>query len=240
MSTSYAPILVTGAGKGLGRAIALELAKQGHSVALHYKESEREALALAKTCATFGVEATPLFGDFSSQNSTNLFIENYLNRFHETKGLVNNVGNYLIAPLVETALDRWLSLFQTNFFTPLSLCFALIPSLKRMKGSILNIGVTGLERRAFTETTAYATTKTALLTYTRALAKELAREEVRVNMLSPGYMENAVDLPNVSELPFKRAGSLEEVAKLAALFFSPLTGYITGQNLEVSGAFGLG
>lgn len=234
------PILVTGGAKGLGSQICLELAYQGHDVVIHYRTSEVAAHLLAKECRSFKVKAEPIQGNFSTKEELNDFISRYTQLFPHTKGLINNVGNYLMAPSQETTPEQWLELFQTNFFTPVFLTQALLPALRVSQGSIMNVGVTGMEnKRGVTQTTAYATSKAALHFYTVSLAKELAPQNIRVNMVSPGYMENSVDLPDPDHLPMKRAASLQEVARIIATFFDLKTAYITGQNLEIAGAFGL-
>lgn len=235
------PILVTGGGKGLGAEISKCLAKKKHDLVIHYKQSEREAKNLADNLSSeYGGGYEVIYGDFSSHKSTQRLIENYLDKFPHTKGLVNNVGNYLIASLSETDASQWNGLFQTNFFAPIFLTRSLLPSLCKAKGCVVNIGLTGLkEGRGFTRAPAYAIAKSSLLFYTFSLAKELACENVRVNMISPGYMENAVDSIDFGHLPFKRAATLHEVAQITASLFDPEFGYVTGQNIEVAGGIGL-
>ncbi len=234
------PILVTGAARGLGASVCRQLAAEGHDLVIHYRSSHREALKLLEECRSFGVNAETLQGDFATLSSLNLFISTYQSLFPHTKGLVNNVGNYFQLSSQETSESQWYDLFQTNFFAPVFLTRALIPSIRKEQGSIVNIGVTGLgAHRGFTQTTAYATTKEALRSFTVSLAKEEAPHLVRVNMISPSYMENAVDLKDPQQLPMKRAAGLSEVAALVATFFDPLTAYVTGQNLEVAGGSGL-
>jgi NAD(P)-dependent dehydrogenase (short-subunit alcohol dehydrogenase family) len=238
-------ILVTGGGKGLGAEICSHLARAGHNVVIHYRTSEQEAKRVAEQCHSYGVFAETIQGDFATQDSLESFIDRYLTLFPKTKGIINNVGDYLIAPSVGTTSLQWLSLFQTNFFSPVFLTQALLPSLKALKGSVVNLGVSGLRAsRAFTKTTAYATTKAALLFYTISLAKELAEEGVKVNMVSPGFLDHSIEDKNAlfkdpSELPFKRPATLFEVAYLVASFFDPHNSYITGQNIEVAGGIGL-
>ncbi len=234
------PILVTGGAKGLGAELCLELAYQGHDVVIHYRSSQVAAHLLTKECRNFRVKAEVIQGDFSDQDGLNDFISRYTQLYPHTKGLVNNVGNYLMASSQDTTQGQWLELFQTNFFTPVFLTQALLPALRASKGCIMNVGVTGLEsKRGFTKTTAYAASKAALHFYTVSLAKELAPDNIRVNMVSPGYMENAIDLSDPDLLPMKRFATLQEVARIIATFFDLKTAYITGQNIEIAGAFGL-
>jgi len=230
-------ILVTGGAKGLGRAICLELAGRGHSIVIHYRTSQKEAASTAQLCADYSVKVEVLQGDLETPASTRVFLEEYLARFPSTKGLVNNVGNYLIAPLTETSESDWLSLFQTNVHAPFSLIKALLPSLKKERGQIVNIGTSGLlTTLTHREAGAYALTKMTLWHLTRHLARELAAEHVRVNMISPGVLETSVDFP---EIPMGRVATLEETAKWVGLLFEEENNYVTGQNIEIAGGLGL-
>lgn len=235
----HPPILVTGGAKGLGKEVALTLAKGGHSVAIHYNQSQKEAQAVVRACQKFGVEAQAVQGDFSTKSSLKKFVKDYQTQFTHTKGIVNNVGNYWIGPATQTPQEELESLYQVNFFSPVFLIQSLLPAIEKQQGSIVNVGTAGLlADRAFTKAPAYASTKSALWFYTRSLAKELAPKKVRVNMVSPGFMENAIDLGE-TYLPLDRAATLNEVAALIALFFEPATAYITGQNIEISGGVNL-
>ncbi len=233
--------LVTGGAKNLGAEICRTLAAQGHSIVVQYRYSESEAQAVAQSCRDLGVEAEIIQGDFSSIETTVLFIVNYLARFRETKYLVNNVGNYFIGTALQTPLLKWGELFQNNVHVPFALIQALAPSIKKNQGSIVNIGVAGLAHgRADIYTTGYSCAKEALCLLTKSLAKELAPAHVTVNMVSPGYLESSVDLPkDVSALPMQRPGSLTETAQLVAYLLSPAASYITGQNIETAGGLRL-
>ena len=127
--------------------------------------------------------------------------------------------------------------FQTNLNAPYQLMKQLIPSIKQQKGSIINIGVSGLNFvHADVYSTAYTITKSALLMLTKSLAIELAPDQVRVNMISPGYLETSVDLPSdLSHIPLNRLGTLQEVADMVVYLLSEKASYITGQNIEIAG-----
>lgn len=233
--------LVTGAAKGLGSEICLHLARSGYNVVIHYNTSHQEAERLADTCRQMGVNAETIQGDFSSNLGINDCISRYMSRFPKTCVLINNVGNYLMKPVTQTNLQEWEGLFQTNLTAPFVLSNALVPSLKINKGHIINIGVNGLHYgRADTYSTAYTITKYGLWMLTRSLAKELASEGVRVNMVSPGLMENAVDLDKILPLvPMKTATPLNEVAELVTFLLKPENSHMTGQNIEVAGGLRL-
>lgn len=233
--------LVTGAAKKLGKEIALELAKSGRNIVVHYRNSQKEAEELVKKLRGLEVHAETICGDFSTSASTEQFISAYLKRFSETETLVCNVGNYILGSTLETSITDWQDILQTNLLTPLALIQALAPSLKRHKGQIINIGMVGCkEVRASTHASAYNTSKTALWMATSSLAKELAPDGVRVNMVSPGYLEESIDLPEKpSALPMGRLATFQEVAHAVAFLLDPRSSYITGQNLEVAGALKL-
>lgn len=229
-------ILVTGAAQGLGASIAEALLRAGYSVVIHYRKSEKEAEHILKN----GGKIAKIQGDFSSLESVNDFIRRYRKQFPDTQGIVNNVGNYLIASASQTTEEQWLSLFQTNLHAPFFLMRALLPSLRKHRGNIVNIGTVGLNTlKANTYSTAYTISKSALWLLTKALAKELAADEVRVNMVSPGILENAIDIKDFPHLPMKRSATLKEVADIVTFLFDPKTSYITGQNIEIAGGFGL-
>lgn len=216
--------LVTGGAKGLGAEICRKLIKEGHKVVVHYRTSQKEAAELA---ASSGCEL--IQGDFSTGEGVAQFIHDYCTRFANTRYLVNNVGNYLIKPSSETTVEELSMLFQTNLFAPFALTQALLPSLK----SIVNIGAAGLNSRADAYSTAYTMTKSGLLQWTRSLAKELAPSLISVNMVSPGYIEESIDLPE--HFPMSRPVTRAEVAGVVAFLLDEQNRYITGQNIEIAG-----
>jgi len=229
--------LVTGAAKGLGAEISRTLAKEGHSLLLHYNKNGSEAGKLAQECRHLGVGAICLQGDFSSASSVSEFLE----RVHETcsdlNGLVNNVGIYKIGSALNTSGAEWNTLFQVNLHAPFALIQSLVPSLIKRKGAVINIGFAGIgSGRAETYSAAYSLSKGCLWELTKSLAKELASSGVRVNMVSPGHMENSIDLPeHFPSLPLKRTACFSEVARAVSFLLDDASEYITGQNLAVAG-----
>lgn len=228
--------LVTGGAKGLGKAVVQQLAKHGYPVVIHYKTSEQEALALKAECQAKGAQAEVIQGDLFSAELALNFAGHYLARFPHTQNLVNNVGTYFVGSALNVPLDTWHSLIATNLQVPVLLAQALMPSLIHQKGTITNIGVAGLTKGADSYSTLYTAVKGGLLHLTRSLAKELAPKGVRINMVSPGYMENAIDLPNdLSKIPTGKVSSLEEVASFIVFLMDPKNSSITGQNIEIAG-----
>jgi NAD(P)-dependent dehydrogenase (short-subunit alcohol dehydrogenase family) len=229
--------LVTGGSKNLGREICLAIAKQRGNVAIHYNKSKKEALQVVTECKSFGVQAEAIQGDFSTSESTKVFIENYKKQFIVTKNLVNNVGNYLIKNLLETSVEEMKDLYQVNLFAPFVLMQSFIPLIKQEKGSIVNIGVAGIEHaRAENYSTAYSMTKLSLLMLTKTIAKELAAFDVAVNMVSPGILEGSIGIPkDYKSIPMKRFGTYNDIANVITFLLDHNNHYITGQNIEVAG-----
>jgi NAD(P)-dependent dehydrogenase (short-subunit alcohol dehydrogenase family) len=234
-------VVVTGAAKRLGATIALYLAQKGYSIVVHYNTSKNEAEEIVRRCEALGVEACAIQGDFTSLEEIDLFIKKTLQECPKIKFLINNVGNYFLKSALETSVMECIELFQTNLIAPFALIKGLIHAIKNQKGAIVNIGVSGIQSlKANTDRPCYNMTKQALLLLTKSLARELASSQVRVNMVSPGYLDMAVDLPKeVGSLPMGRAGSSEEVARVVAFLLENESGYITGQNIEVAGGVGL-
>ncbi len=229
--------LVTGGGQRLGAEICLKLAEEGYDVVVHYNHSESQAMQVADQCRRKGVQAEILQGDFESLETTLDFAQRYMQRFSETSYLINNVGNYLIKSPTATSPEEWLALMQSNLNAPFALIHALMSGIKRNRGCIINIGVAGLSNlRADTYSTCYSCAKTALWVLTKSLALELAPFGVRVNMVSPGYLDISVDHPSSPvKLPMGRTGTGAEVAEVIAFLLKDKNAYITGQNIEVAG-----
>lgn len=227
-------ILVTGGAKRVGRAIALKLSEQ-KPIVVHYNRSKKEALQLVEECKKRGFHAAAIHGDFSTHQKLLNFIERYQSHFPDTYGIVNNVGNYLRLPLTSTTEKMREVLFQTNLHAPYALISALLPSLILTKGRIVNIGTCG----PHTQAPVYRETKRTLYDLTRSFAKELAPHFVTVNMVSPGFLEQSIDLPDVKTLPMRRAATFDEIAEMVAFLFCEKGAYITGQNIEVAGGIGL-
>lgn len=229
--------LVTGGAKNLGAAICKELARQKYPVVIHFRQSVKEAHAVLQECRRFNVEAECIQGDFSTRESTQKFLIEYKEKFPQTKSLINNVGNYFIGSSLKTPEEQWDDLFQTNLHAPFMLIKNLMPSIKQLQGSVINIGIAGLNTsRVDHYSTVYTMAKAGLLMLTQSLAAELAPDLVRINMISPGYLDTAVDLPQeLTKIPMKRPAKNQEVADLIAFLLSDKAQYITGQNIEIAG-----
>lgn len=227
--------LVTGAAKGLGAQICLMLAQKNHHLLIHYRKSFQEATSLAEKCRGFGVQAELIEGDFSSMDLLEKFAEK--TQHYRVKNFIHNASYYFVETALKTPPSEWEKTFHTNFLTAIFIMQRLKKSIQETRGNMISIGVAGAGKiLADTYSPAYTSSKLALLMLTKSLAKELAGFGVRVNMVSPGYLENSIDLPSdLSTLPMQRLGTLEEVAEVVAFLLDEKNSYITGQNIEVAG-----
>jgi len=167
--------LITGSAKRLGASIARTLAKAGFPVVIHFHQSEQEAEDVVTDCREFGVAAEKISGDFSSPDTIENFIGRYKTRFPDTDNLINNVGDFDATPSLSMPHDRWQQLFQSNLFAPVALTQQLLPAIKKAPGSIINIGMAGVNTlRAYPYATAYQAAKTALWLLTKTWGLELA------------------------------------------------------------------
>jgi len=229
-------VLITGGAQKLGRALALALAKE-HPIAIQYCESGQEAEELQRLIQASGGRSEIIFGDFSTQKGVEDFLISYQKRCGRTKALLNNASAYLFGSFLTTPFPLAEELWQCNFLAPLLLARALAPFLAAEKGCIVNLGVAGIFKAlADTRTSFYTLSKLSLWMLTQSLAKELAAQNIRVNMVSPGYLTGSVDAPgSLEQIPMKRLGNYEEVASIVAFLLDPKNSYITGQNIEVAG-----
>ena len=233
--------VVTGGARRLGRHLALALAARGYDIVCLYRTSDADALALVDQVATAGGRARALRVDVSSQAEVAAAFSDIGAHEGRVDLLVNNVGNY--NPQDVTALDPsvWDATIGANLSGAYYCCYHAL-RLMPDGGQIVSIGMAGLEGiRANRRGADYYVSKTGLLVLTRALAAGYADRQIRVNMISPGQLENSIDLPAPERMgrtvPLGRAGTLEDVAQ--ALHYLLDAGYVTGMNIDVSGGYRL-
>lgn len=232
--------LVTGGAKHLGAEICINLAKHGYPILVHYNKSRDEALDIVKICQRLGSKADCVQGDFSTAEGTEDFVKSVLKDHENIHNLINNVGTYLVKSGLQTTRKEWYEIFETNIHTPFILSRSFVNTIKQNQGSIINIGVAGIQSaHANVYCTAYICAKHALWSLTCSLAKELAPFLVRVNMVSPGFLDASVELPDVRTLPMGRAATYREVADVIVFLLSNENRYITSQDIEVAGGLKL-
>jgi NAD(P)-dependent dehydrogenase (short-subunit alcohol dehydrogenase family) len=242
VTTSSAPVaVVTGGARRLGGFLSERLAARGYDIVILYRTSENEAGELAARIAATGRRARVLRVDVSDKGEVAAGFEDVAQVEGRIDVLVNNVGNY--NPQHVTKLDPavWDATIAANLSGAYYCCYH---ALARMKAGaqIVNIGMAGLEGiRANVFGTDYYVSKTGLLVLTRALASAYAKQGIRVNMVSPGQLENSIDLPPPEAIgrtiPLGRAGTLRDIAQAVEYLLD--ADYVTGVNIDVSGGYRL-
>lgn len=224
--------LVTGGARGIGRAIAERLAESGWKVVATYNTGLDEAKELART---HGVEIRPL--DLADRSGSLDFARQVCDEF-ALDALVNNAGVLEKQPFGEMTLDAWDRTFQVNVTAPLILAQTIGPHLSR-GGSIVNIASTDAYIGSF-QGIAYSASKAALLSVTRSLANVLGPRGIRVNAVTPGWVDSGIltePYEAASLTPLGRNGSPRDIAKAVAFLLSDNASFITGASLVADGGY---
>lgn len=228
--------LVTGSCVRTGRALAVALASRGWRVVIHGKPSALEqAEDTARACFAAGGEAVVALRDISTREGCEALAAALPPGTLDL--LVHNVGIYPRGSALETTPEILSETLRTNLEAPWILTRLLVPRMER-GGSIVALGYAGLQRLSGTTySTAYSVSKTGLLLLVKSLAQELGPHGIRVNMVSPGQLDNSVDLPEDVErrVPLGRAGMVDDVVRAVLWLASDDAAYVTGQDLDVAG-----
>ena len=240
--------LITGAGRGFGRAIALAFGGEGADVVVNYNASADAAAGLVKELEGLGRRAVAIRADVARDDEVKALIDGALARFGRLDILVNNAGVMDRGLFAETPVDTYTRMFAINVRGTL-LCthYALAPMIARTYGRIINLS-SQLARANVGSGgfAAYAATKGAIESFTKAMAHEVGGHGITVNALAPGGidtdMSKAVMTPEyrarrINELPVHRLGTLDDLAYCAVFLAAPEAGYLTGQVLQPNGGW---
>ena len=240
--------IVTGGGRGIGRAISLALARAGCRVAILDILAEN-AQAVKQEIESLGGEALVLRVDLTKSQEVQAAVGEVLARFGQIDILVNNAGWDKLEPFLESEEKTWERVININFKAILYTCKAVLPHMvSRGSGKVINIA-SDAGRVGSTGEAVYAGTKGAVIAFSKALAREMARYHITVNVVCPGLTETPLlqEVRATSEraskvvdavtraIPLGRVGAPEDIAKAVAFLASPEADYITGQTLSVSG-----
>jgi len=235
--------LVTGGSRGIGKAIAIELAAAGADVALCAR-TEGTAESAAAEIEALGVRAVPCQADVALADQAEAAVKQTLEAFGRIDVLVNNAGITRDNLLMRMKEDDWDAVLSTNLKGAFNCCKAAVrPMMKARSGRIINVtSVVGISGNAGQSN--YAASKAGLVGLTKSLAKEFASRNITVNAVAPGLVPETgmtSDLTDQiveqmqSQIPLGRAGSVEEIAHAVAFLASERAGYITGQVVVVDG-----
>ncbi|MDX8365031.1 3-oxoacyl-[acyl-carrier-protein] reductase [Cytobacillus sp. IB215665] len=235
--------LVTGASRGIGRAIALELAKQGASVVVNFAGSEARANEVVDEIKTIGSEAVAIQADVGNSEAVSSMIKGVIAKFGKLDILVNNAGITRDNLLMRMKEDEWDTVINTNLKGVFNCTKAVTRQMmKQRAGRIINIasvvGVAGNPGQAN-----YVAAKAGVIGLTKSSAKELASRNITVNAIAPGFITTDMtdelneDIRNemLKQIPLVKFGEPTDVAAVVAFIASEASGYMTGQTLHVDG-----
>jgi len=240
-------VLITGASRGIGKAIAEECVKQGAKVAFTYMSSEEKAKALEAELTSGGGIAKGFRSDAADFEAAQKLVDDVVEMFGTIDVLVNNAGITRDTLLMRMTEQQWDEVITTNLKSAFNLTKAVQrPMLKAKKGSIINmssvVGVSGNAGQAN-----YAASKAGLIGFTKSVAQELGSRNIRCNAIAPGFIETemteALDQKVVegwrNAIPMKRGGTPKDVADVTVFLASDMSAYVTGQTINVCGGMNM-
>ena len=235
--------LITGASKGIGRAIALSYAKNGANVGFTYLSSIEKGQALIEELKTYGVKAEGYRSDASDFLAAQTLVDSVVSQFGSLDILINNAGVTQDNLLIRMSEEHWDEIININ----LKSCFNTVKAatrtlMKQKAGSIINMSsVVGIKGNAGQAN--YAASKAGIIGFSKSVALELGSRNIRCNVVAPGFIEtemtDALDEITVQTwrdaIPLKRGGRPEDVADACVFLGSDMSAYVTGQTIQVDG-----
>ncbi len=239
--------LVTGASRGIGRAIALRLAEDGATVGVNYNSSEAAAAEVVNLIEGSGGKALALHGDVSSAEAVQDIVGELVRAYGRIDILVNNAGIIRDTLLLRMSEDDWDAVLDTNLKSAFICTKAVVRHMMKQRwGRIVTVssivGIIGNPGQAN-----YAAAKAGLIAFTKSIAREFASRGITANAIAPGFIDTDITnhLPQelrdslLKQIPVERLGQPAEIAELAAFLASDRSSYITGQVVQIDGGLAM-
>ena len=240
-------VLITAGAQGIGEAITKHFIDNGANVAIHYFSSADTANQLTEYAKSKGLKAIAISGDLTKESDAISLVEATINAFNGLDILINNAGSLVARRMLnEMEADFWHKVMDINMTSMMFVTKAAAPHLaKNDNSSIVNLASLAGRKGGHPGSLVYATSKGAILTYTRALSTELGGQGIRVNAVAPGLIlgtsfhnthttkESAAE--TISGIPIERAGNADDVARAILFLASEYDGFITGATLDING-----
>jgi 3-oxoacyl-[acyl-carrier protein] reductase len=245
MSLRNRVAVVTGGTRGIGKGIALGLAQQGARIALVYRANKAAAQMALRELQAAGADCVAVETDITEPARAEQLVKTVADRYGRIDVLVNNVGEFRWGTLVESSVEEWTRIFDSNVLTVFHMCRCAVPLMRKGRwGRIINLGAVGAER-AFGQAkiSAYAAAKAAVVAMSRSLALEEAKNGITVNVVNPSSIdEKDLTLEEARKLkdaryPIGRPPTVDDVAAAVSFFASEEAEYVTGQVVNVSGGW---
>ena len=235
--------LITGATRGIGKQIAITLAKEGYDIALNYRKVNEDLESTKKEIEELGVKCLTVQGDVSIFEDTERFVKEVIEKFGQIDVLVNNAGITRDGLLMRMKEEDFKAVIDTNLIGTFNVTRNAIPFMSKARsGRIINIssvvGISGNPGQ-----TNYSASKAGVIGFTKSLAKEMASRNILVNAVAPGFIQTSMTDSLKDEqkqaisnmIPLKRIGNSNDVANLVKFLASEDSSYITGQVINVDG-----
>jgi 3-oxoacyl-[acyl-carrier protein] reductase len=241
-------VIVTGASRGIGEAIAIKLAEHGAHIAFTYLSSDEKAKLLEEKLKDFGVKAKAYKSNASIFSECESFVNDVLKEFGTVDVCVNNAGISKDNLLLRMSPEQWDDVIKVNLNSVFNMTKQVIrPMMKARKGSIVNMSsIVGVRGNA--GQSSYAASKAGIIGFTKSIAQELGSRNIRCNAIAPGFIET--DMTHylkdgdaskafLEKIPLGRFGSAEEIANTTLFLASDLSSYITGQVISACGGLNI-
>lgn len=237
--------LVTGGTRGIGKGIALALARDGARVAVAYRSNKSAAQTTLRQLHSLGAECFAVETDVTDPEKAAFLVRTVVDRFRRLDILVNNVGEFRWKPVADSSFEEWHQVLASNLFSVLYVVKAALAPMRRQRwGRIVNLGAVGAER-AFGQAkiSAYSAAKAAVVALSRSLAIEEAPNGITVNVVNPSNIdEKELTVEEARRIhdaryPIGRPPTVQDVVAAVKFFVSEEAGYITGQVVNVSGGW---
>lgn len=234
--------IVTGSGKGIGRAIAERLAHDGYRVVINYRRDAASAHEALTELQKTSPDSMLVQADVAAAGGARDLIDQTQMRFGRIDVLVNNAGPFLVKPVFETTIEEWQEIIEGNLSSAFYCIKAALPIMREQKrGHIINLGSLNAENaRGAPTTVAYNVAKTGLVVLTKSVARSEARHGIRCNIVNPGFIETYAttdndkrELPSI--IPLGKLGQAKDISNLVAYLLSDQANYITGSVINVHG-----
>lgn len=223
--------LVTGSAKGIGAAIAIELARNGYGIVLHYRKSVRTATQTLTAVRQVSPSSSMLRADVTDARDVRRMIHLIIKRYGRLDVVVNTVGDFLYKPLARTTPHEWQQVMTSNLYSVIYMCSTVLPVLRKQRnGTIVNFGAAGALTFASPKpnTTPYHIAKAGVIAFTRQLARDNQSSGVRAFCVSPGIVDTSIIKPTGKTIVSK-----EKIARVVAAVVAGRKKTASGKNIEV-------
>jgi 3-oxoacyl-[acyl-carrier protein] reductase len=237
--------LVTGASRGIGKEIALNLGRAGARVAVSYRTNKLDAQKVVNELRSHGGEALAVPTDITDPARVKEMIDALVRHFGRLDILVNNVGDFHWKPVIDSTVEEWHEILNSNLSSVFYTSKAALPTMRRQRwGRMINLGAVGAER-AFGQAkiSAFSAAKSGLVAFSRSLALEEAKNGITVNVVNPAIIDDKEltreEAGRIADarFPVGRPATAQDVAAAVRFFASDEASFVTGQVLNVSGGW---